>query len=68
MPDEQLNELNAEIVQLLRAEGSAIPSTAQVGGRLALRPCYVNAATTLAEVDELADVVVRIGDRLIADR
>ena len=63
--DEQADALNAEIVQLLRAETSLVPSTAKVGGRLAIRPCFVNPATTLAEVDGLADAVVEIGDRLI---
>ena len=59
-----LDELNAEIVQLLRAEHSLVPSTAKVGGRLAIRPCIVNPATTLAEVDALADATVTIGDAL----
>jgi aromatic-L-amino-acid decarboxylase len=65
--EERTNALNAAIVPLLRAETTVIPSTAKIGERLSLRPCYVNPATTLAEVDELADEVVRIGDRLVAE-
>jgi aromatic-L-amino-acid decarboxylase len=63
--DARAEALNAEIVQLLRAETSLVPSTAKVAGRLAIRSCFVNPATTLAEVDGLADAVVEIGDGLI---
>ena len=63
--DEQtLDAVNTEIVQRLRAEEDLVPSTTRVDGRLAIRPCIVNAATTVAEVDALADAVVRIGDTL----
>ena len=63
---EKLDALNAEIVQLLRAEHELVPSTARIGGRLAIRPCIVNPATTLREADALVDAVVDIGDRLSA--
>lgn len=61
-----LDAVNTEIVQTLRAEQRLVPSTTRVDGRLAIRPCYVNPATTLAEVDALADTVVEIGDRIAA--
>jgi hypothetical protein len=35
-----------------------------VEGKLAIRPCFVNASTTLEEVNGLADAVVALGDRL----
>jgi hypothetical protein len=31
---------------------------------LAIRPCFINPRTTLAEVDGLVDAVTRIGDDL----
>lgn len=61
-----LDAINMRIVQTLRAETGLVPSTARIDGSLAIRPCIVNPATTLAEVDALADSVVRIGDRLAA--
>ncbi len=32
-----------------------------------LRPCFINARTTLADVDAFIDMVVRFGDELTAD-
>ncbi|HKW78011.1 MAG TPA: pyridoxal-dependent decarboxylase, partial [Candidatus Limnocylindria bacterium] len=66
--DAALDELNNEIARRLRAETPYVPSTTRVRGRLAIRPCYVNPRTTLAEVDGLADAVRRIGDQIAAAR
>ncbi|HEV8535313.1 MAG TPA: aminotransferase class V-fold PLP-dependent enzyme [Candidatus Limnocylindria bacterium] len=63
-----LNDLNARIAKRLRAETPYVPSTTVVGGRYALRPCYINPRATLAEVDGLADEVARIGDMEVARR
>jgi aromatic-L-amino-acid decarboxylase len=62
--DEQLADLNAEIVRRLRARGTYVPSTTNVAGRFAIRPCYINPRTSLAEVDGLVDRVLEIGDAL----
>lgn len=62
--DPELDALNVEIARLLRAETPFVPSTTRVHGRLAIRPCYINPRTTLAEVDGLARAVRAIGDRL----
>jgi aromatic-L-amino-acid/L-tryptophan decarboxylase len=59
-----LDAVNTQIVQMLRAEAGAVPSTARIQGSLAIRPCFVNPATTLTEVDALADSVISMGDRL----
>jgi aromatic-L-amino-acid decarboxylase len=64
LDDAALDVVNTEIVQRLRAEEGLVPSTARVNGRLAIRPCIVNPATTTAEVDALADAVVRLGDTI----
>ena len=58
-----LDAVNTRIVQMLRAEAGAVPSTARIQGSLAIRPCFVNPATNLTEVDTLADSVISIGDR-----
>jgi aromatic-L-amino-acid decarboxylase len=66
--DEQaLADLNARILSALRRDTPFAPSSTVVDGRYALRPCYVNARTTLADVDGLADAVVALGDRLVAE-
>jgi aromatic-L-amino-acid decarboxylase len=62
----QLDDLNAEIARRLRADGSYVPSTTRVAGKFAIRPCYINPRTSLAEVDALADRVREIGDTLTA--
>jgi len=62
--EQELDVLNEQIVQTLHAEGELVPSTTRVGGRLAIRPCYINPRTTLAEVDGLADRVLALGDAL----
>jgi aromatic-L-amino-acid decarboxylase len=59
-----VDKLNEEIIRLLRAETSFVPSSTRIEGKLAIRPCFVNAATTLADVDGLAEAVVALGDRL----
>jgi glutamate/tyrosine decarboxylase-like PLP-dependent enzyme len=64
LTEAQLDAVNTQIVQTLRAEENLVPSTARIEGRLAIRPCIVNPAATLAEVDALADRVVDIGDRV----
>ena len=60
-----LDELNAEIAPRLRADGTYVPSTTRVRGKLAIRPCYINPRTTLAEVDGLADLVRELGDDIV---
>lgn len=62
---ETQDALNAEIVRHLRAEGKYVPSTTVVRDALAIRPCYINPRTTLADVDGLADSVREIGDQLV---
>ena len=64
LEDASLDRLNAEIVRRLRAETGFVPSTTRVAGKLAIRPCYINPRTTLAEVEGLARAVRAIGDRV----
>lgn len=64
LDDSALDRLNTEVARLLRGETAYVPSTTRVRGRLAIRPCYINPRTTIAEVDGLADAVRALGDRL----
>jgi aromatic-L-amino-acid decarboxylase len=43
-----------------------LPSTTVVGGRLAIRPCFIGARTTFDYADGLVDEVLRIGAELQA--
>ena len=61
-----LDGLNEAILRRLRAEGRFFPSSARVGGAYAIRPCYINPRTTVADVDGLADAVVAAGRVLTA--
>ena len=56
--------VNAEILLRLRRATRSIPSSTVVGGRLAIRPCFINPHTQLADVDALVDHVITIGDEL----
>jgi glutamate/tyrosine decarboxylase-like PLP-dependent enzyme len=58
---ERLNELNREIVTRLHHGHRHIPSSTEINGVFAIRPCYINPRTTITEVDGLADEVERIG-------
>jgi aromatic-L-amino-acid decarboxylase len=59
-----LDRLNAAIVRRLVRETPYLPSSTVVGGRFAIRPCFINARTEIGHVDGLADAVVAIGDEL----
>jgi aromatic-L-amino-acid decarboxylase len=59
-----LDDLNIEIARRLRGERALVPSTTRIGGKVAIRPCYINPRTTLAEVDGLARAVRDLGDEL----
>ena len=70
----ELGQLTATVERILpaieefwRYDGRttrSIPSSTVIGGRLAIRPCYINPHTQLADVDTLVDHVTTIGDEL----
>jgi glutamate/tyrosine decarboxylase-like PLP-dependent enzyme len=63
-----LNELNEAIQSRLEKGGEAFVSNAVVRGRYALRACIVNFNTTIADVDALPGIVVRLGRAEHAER
>ena len=65
LEETKLDDLNTEIARRLRVDGAYVPSTTRVAGKIAIRPCYINPRTSLAEVDGLADRVREIGDSLV---
>jgi aromatic-L-amino-acid decarboxylase len=63
-----LNALNREILGLLYRESHHIPSSTEIDGKFAIRPCYINPRTTWSDVTELAKAVERIGAEAWARR
>ena len=64
--EEALDNLNAEIAQRLRMEG-IVPSTTRVGGKYAIRPCFINPRTTSVDVERMVARTRAIGDALTKD-
>jgi aromatic-L-amino-acid/L-tryptophan decarboxylase len=59
-----LDQLNGELLTRLQNSGEAYLSNAIVNGKFALRACIVNFRTSLADVEALLPLVVRIGEDL----
>ena len=59
-----LDGLNRRLHRRLVRENRNMPSTTQVNGKLALRPCFVGARSNASHVDELVADVLRIGAEL----
>lgn len=62
VPDADLDAFNARVHRRLVRETPYLPSTTVVNGALAIRPCFVNARTTPAMVDDFIAALVRLGD------
>jgi aromatic-L-amino-acid decarboxylase len=56
-----LNELNSQMLLRLQSGGEAYISNAVIDGKFLLRACIVNFRTSLADVQALVPLVVRIG-------
>lgn len=59
--EEYLNTLNEALLERLQVSGEAFVSNAVVRGRYLLRACVVNINTRAADIDAVADIVVRLG-------
>jgi len=62
--EQYLDELNRELLTRLQSGGEAYLSNAVINGRFALRACIVNFRTSLADVEALLPIVVRMGKNL----
>ncbi len=56
-----LNQLNQEVLRLVRARGRCAPSATVLGGAFVIRPCFISPRTTLADVGALVDEVEACG-------
>ncbi len=64
---DDLDRLNQRLHRRLLRENQNLPSTTQVNGKLALRPCFVGARTETAHADALVADVLRIGAEVAAE-
>ncbi|MDH5378936.1 MAG: pyridoxal-dependent decarboxylase, partial [Gammaproteobacteria bacterium] len=62
-----LNQLNRDIHRRLVHNGTNIPSTAMVAGKLAIRPCFIGARTTWQHAQALVDEVLKVGKELVEE-
>jgi glutamate/tyrosine decarboxylase-like PLP-dependent enzyme len=60
----RLDALNKAILDGIRARGRTVTSSTRVGERFAIRPCFINPRSTLADADALVDEVLAVGQRL----
>ena len=61
---ENLNELNTAILTQLQEGGEAFVSNAIINGKYVLRACFVNFRSTIKDVEELVEIVVKLGRNL----
>ena len=59
-----LDALNEKVLLRVRARARAIPSHTRVNGHFALRPCFINPRTTLADADATVDEVLTVAGEL----
>jgi aromatic-L-amino-acid decarboxylase len=62
----RLDALNEAVLHAVRARGRTVTSSTRVNGRFAIRPCFINPRTTLADADALVDEVLTTGRELAA--
>lgn len=62
-----LDRLNQQLHRQLIRENRNMPSTTQVNGKLALRPCFVGARAEMPQADDLVEDVLHIGARLVCE-
>jgi glutamate/tyrosine decarboxylase-like PLP-dependent enzyme len=59
--DDVLDQLNRQVLTTVQARGRCMPSGTRVRGAYAIRACYINPRTTIADVDALVDEVEHCG-------
>lgn len=60
----KLDALNEAILHGIRERGRTVTSSTRVDGRFAIRPCFINPRSTLADADALVDEVLAVGRTL----
>jgi aromatic-L-amino-acid decarboxylase len=63
----RLDALNEAILRGIRARGRAVSSSTRVDGRFAIRPCFINPRSTLADAEALVEEILGVGRTLAAE-
>lgn len=63
-PPNQANPVNNQILRRLARETPVVVSSTVIDDQFMLRPCFINARTTIDDVDMFVDAVIRFGDEL----
>jgi glutamate/tyrosine decarboxylase-like PLP-dependent enzyme len=64
---EELDRLNLQLIDALRATGRAFLSSTRLRGRVAIRFCFVNWRTTAADVEEIVGLLRELGNGLASE-
>jgi len=56
-----LDAVNSRLLTALRETGRAFLSSTRLRGQFAIRMCFINWRTTAADVDEVVELLVRLG-------
>jgi hypothetical protein len=59
--EDDLNRLNAELLERLKAGGEVFVTNAVLRGKFVLRACIVNFHTRLEDVEAVPEIVARVG-------
>jgi glutamate/tyrosine decarboxylase-like PLP-dependent enzyme len=60
----EIERANRAVLAAVRARGRVVPSSTRVGGKLAIRACFLGPRTGLADADALVDEVLAAGRAL----
>lgn len=63
-----LDQLNTNLLAALRETGRAFLSSTRLRGVFAIRMCFVNWRTTAADVDEIIDLLLKLGHEIAAGK
>ena len=63
--ESRLDALNEAVLLGIRARGRCVTSSTLVGGRFAIRPCFINPRSTLADADALVDEALTVAAELV---
>jgi glutamate/tyrosine decarboxylase-like PLP-dependent enzyme len=64
-PEPGLNQLNELLLNNLQRNGEVFLSNAVIGGKYCLRACIVNFRTSEKDIEEIVEIIVRTGRKMI---
>ena len=65
LSDTELDELNLKLGETLIADGRFMAGNSRIGPRTIFRPAFSNWRTRNEDVEEFAEVIIELGQRLL---